>query len=84
MRWISPRVAAWLRWVRPATGAEHGNLGIGDLAARSLTAQLQHRFRHKDDPKFGYRYLVENARDAGEPMANAPPDGSAPAVDPIV
>ena len=24
---------------------------------------------HKDDPEFGYRYLVEEARDAGEPMA---------------
>jgi putative transposase len=25
---------------------------------------------HKDDPEFGYRYLVEEARDAGEPMAD--------------
>ena len=24
---------------------------------------------HHDDPEFGYRYLVEEARDAGEPMA---------------
>ena len=24
---------------------------------------------HKDDPEFGYRYLVEEARDAGESMA---------------
>lgn len=24
---------------------------------------------HQDDPEFGYRYLVEEARDAGEPMA---------------
>ena len=24
---------------------------------------------HKDDPEFGYRYLVEEAREAGEPMA---------------
>jgi len=24
---------------------------------------------HRDDPKFGYRYLVEEAREAGEPMA---------------
>ncbi|CQD16717.1 transposase subunit [Mycolicibacterium conceptionense] len=24
---------------------------------------------HKDDPEFGYRYLVEEARDVGEPMA---------------
>jgi putative transposase len=24
---------------------------------------------HKDDPEFGYRYLVEEARTAGEPMA---------------
>ena len=24
---------------------------------------------HADDPEFGYRYLVEEARDAGEPMA---------------
>jgi hypothetical protein len=24
---------------------------------------------HQEDPEFGYRYLVEEARDAGEPMA---------------
>ncbi len=24
---------------------------------------------HRDDPEFGYRYLVEEARAAGEPMA---------------
>jgi transposase InsO family protein len=24
---------------------------------------------HRDDPEFGYRYLVEEARDAGQPMA---------------
>jgi putative transposase len=24
---------------------------------------------HRDDPEFGYRYLVEEARDAGVPMA---------------
>jgi putative transposase len=24
---------------------------------------------HQDDPEFGYRYLVEEARDAGVPMA---------------
>ncbi|CPZ51634.1 integrase catalytic subunit [Mycobacteroides abscessus] len=24
---------------------------------------------HKDDPEFGYRYLVEEAREAGESMA---------------
>ena len=24
---------------------------------------------HKDDPEFGYRYLLEEARDAGQPMA---------------
>lgn len=24
---------------------------------------------HRDDPEFGYRYLVEEAREAGEPMA---------------
>ena len=24
---------------------------------------------HRDDPEFGYRYLVEEARDAGKPMA---------------
>jgi putative transposase len=24
---------------------------------------------HKDDPEFGYRYLLDEARDAGEPMA---------------
>ncbi|WP_369830500.1 hypothetical protein [Mycobacterium sp. 1245111.1] len=25
---------------------------------------------HKDDPEFGYRFLVEEARDAGHPMAD--------------
>jgi len=25
---------------------------------------------HKDDPEFGYRFLVDEARDAGEPMAS--------------
>ncbi len=25
---------------------------------------------HRDDPEFGYRFLVEEARDAGEPMAD--------------
>lgn len=24
---------------------------------------------HRDDPEFGYRYLVDEARDAGQPMA---------------
>ena len=24
---------------------------------------------HRDDPEFGYRFLVEEARDAGQPMA---------------
>ena len=24
---------------------------------------------HRDDPEFGYRFLVDEARDAGEPMA---------------
>jgi hypothetical protein len=27
---------------------------------------------HRDDPEFGYRYLVEEARDAGKPMAERP------------
>ncbi len=33
---------------------------------------------HRDDPEFGYRFLVEEARAVGEPMASAPPGGSAP------
>lgn len=39
-------------------------------------AELQHAYRanalfgaHTDNPEFGYRYLLEEARDAGQPMA---------------
>ena len=45
--------------------------------ARPVTdAELEQAYRanalfdaHRDDPEFGYRYLVEAAREAGEPMA---------------
>ncbi|WP_157571015.1 IS3 family transposase [Nocardioides insulae] len=40
-------------------------------------AELEQAYRanalfdaHKDDPEFGYRFLVDEARDAGEPMAD--------------
>jgi putative transposase len=46
------------------------------LAGPVTDAELVEAYRanalfdaHKDDPEFGYRYLVEEARDAGEPMA---------------
>ena len=46
------------------------------LASPVTPAELDETYRanalfdaHKDDPEFGYRYLVEEARDAGEPMA---------------
>jgi hypothetical protein len=44
---------------------------------RSVTdAELEQAYRanalfdaHRDDPEFGYRFLADEARDAGEPMA---------------
>src|ERR1700712_5005934 len=47
------------------------------LAGQPVTgAELVEAYRanalfdaHRDDPEFGYRYLVEEARDAGVPMA---------------
>ena len=46
------------------------------LAAPVSDAELEEAHRanalfeaHKDDPEFGYRFLVEEARDAGQPMA---------------
>ena len=50
-----------------------------DLRLRITEAELIEAYRanalfdeHADDPEFGYRYLVEEARDAGEPMAEPP------------
>jgi len=46
------------------------------LAAPVTAAELTAAYRanalfdaHRDDPEFGYRFLVDEARDAGEPMA---------------
>ena len=46
------------------------------LAAPVTDAELEEAHRanalfdaHKDDPEFGYRYLLDEARDAGQPMA---------------
>ncbi|MGC7340440.1 IS3 family transposase, partial [Mycobacteroides abscessus subsp. massiliense] len=46
------------------------------LAAPVTDADLVEAYRanalfdaHHEDPEFGYRYLAEEARDAGEPMA---------------
>lgn len=46
------------------------------LAAPVTDAELEEAYRanalfdaHQDDPEFGYRFLVDEARDAGEPMA---------------
>jgi putative transposase len=46
------------------------------LACPVTDAELEEAYRanalfdaHKDDPEFGYRYLVDEARDAGEAMA---------------
>ena len=43
---------------------------------RGLIAEKAEAYRanalfdaHKDDPEFGYRFLVDEARDAGVPMA---------------
>jgi putative transposase len=47
------------------------------LAAPVTDADLEQAHRantlfdaHKDDPEFGYRFLVDEARDAGQPMAD--------------
>ncbi len=47
------------------------------LASPVSDAELEEAHRanalfdaHRDDPEFGYRFLVEEARDAGEPMAD--------------
>ncbi|MDH6283131.1 hypothetical protein [Prescottella agglutinans] len=46
------------------------------LAAPVTAAELDEAYRanalfdaHRDDPEFGYRFLVDEAADAGEPMA---------------
>ena len=45
------------------------------LANPITTAELDEAYRanalfnaHRDDPEFGYRFLLDEARDAGEPM----------------
>jgi putative transposase len=49
----------YYRWLAdPVTDAEYG-------AARRANALFH---AHRDDPEFGYRFLVEEARDAGHPM----------------
>ena len=50
----------YYRWLaNPVTDAEY-------LEAHRANALFD---AHRDDPEFGYRYLVEEARDAGVPMA---------------
>ena len=50
----------YYRWLAdPVTDAEY-------LEAHRANALFD---AHRDDPEFGYRYLVEEARDAGQPMA---------------
>ncbi|MDU9778312.1 IS3 family transposase, partial [Helicobacter pylori] len=46
------------------------------LADPITDAELNEAYRanalfdaHRDDPEFGYRYLVDEARDLGQPMA---------------
>jgi putative transposase len=46
------------------------------LANPIMSSELEEAYRanalfdaHRDDPEFGYRFLVDEARDAGEPMA---------------
>src|SRR5690349_4516626 len=51
----------YYRWrAQPATDAEV-------TAAYRANALFD---AHRDDPEFGYRFLVDEARDAGEPMAD--------------
>jgi hypothetical protein len=50
----------YYRWLAdPITDAEY-------VAAHRANALFD---AHRDDPEFGYRFLVEEARDAGHPMA---------------
>jgi putative transposase len=50
----------YYRWLaNPMTDAEY-------LEAHRANALFD---AHRDDPEFGYRYLVEEARDGGTPMA---------------
>lgn len=51
----------YYRWLaRPVTSAE-------EAAAYRANALFD---AHRDDPEFGYRFLVDEARDAGQPMAD--------------
>ena len=51
----------YYRWLaRPVTSAEQ-------VAAYRANALFD---AHRDDPEFGYRFLVDEARDAGQPMAD--------------
>ncbi|GAB4102748.1 hypothetical protein GCM10028790_17670 [Micromonospora taraxaci] len=51
----------YYRWLaRPVTSAE-------EVAAYRANALFD---AHRDDPEFGYRFLVDEARDAGQPMAD--------------
>jgi len=57
---VTCRVLKLARWLaNPITDAEY-------LEAQRATALFD---AHRDDPEFGYRYLVEEARDAGQQMA---------------
>ncbi len=50
----------YYRWLaNPVTDAEY-------LEAHRANALFD---AHRDDPEFGYRYLLEEARDGGQPMA---------------
>lgn len=51
----------YYRWLaRPVTSTE-------EVAACRANALFD---AHRDDPEFGYRFLVDEARDAGQPMAD--------------
>ncbi|WP_083802347.1 DDE-type integrase/transposase/recombinase [Micromonospora sp. ATCC 39149] len=51
----------YYRWLaRPVTGVEQ-------VAAYRANALFD---AHRDDPEFGYRFLADEARDAGQPMAD--------------
>ncbi|MGX4655219.1 transposase [Micromonospora sp. SCSIO 07396] len=51
----------YYRWLaRPVTNAD-------EVAACRANAFFD---AHRDDPEFGYRFLVDEARDAGQPMAD--------------
>ncbi len=59
-RVLPPARQPYYRWLAdPITAAEY-------LQAYRANALFD---AHKDDPEFGYRYLVEEARDAGQTMA---------------